>query len=364
MLYNWQWSNWPNFSFETSEFEAELLAFNDKSGQTDGLLRGLTVEERAETIAQTLALEALKSAEISGQYLAYADLASSIRAQLGLNASAEAFRDRAAEGAGELAVAAHASWNDPLQETMLFTWHHILMKGTSRLTSGKWREGSGPKQVTTSLQGKRKIHFEAPPSEKVPTEMARLIDWYNQSRQTLLSPPLRAAIALLYFESILPFEDGNGRIGRALAAKAISQSLGRPAVLSLSTVIESNKARYFAELDSARQTYEITSWVRYFLSVALDAQAQAERQIDLTLRKSRFRIHYRPLCSDRQWTVVKQMLEQVSGADSEEHTTARGYLESTGVSKATATRDLQDLASKGALSLIGSGRGARYELNL
>lgn len=363
MLYNWQWSNWPNFSFNTSDFEAELLAFNDKSGQTDGLLRSLESEDRTAIVAQTMALEALKSAEIGGLYLNYQDLSSAIGNQFGLNEPIEEIRDRSAEGAAELSVEVQRSWEESLVERTLFTWHNMLMKETSRLTSGMWRTGGDPKQIVTSAQGIRRVHFEAPPSKNVASEMGRFIEWYNQSQKTLLSAPLRAAITLLYFESILPFDDGNGRIGRALATKAISQSLGRPTVMSMSAVIESNKARYFQTLEAARQTYEVTSWIRYFLSVALEAQELAETRIELTLKKSRFKQRLQPVCTGRQWSVVDRLLANAPD-DPEGCLTARQYLEKTGVSKATATRDLQDLVSKGALNPIGEGRGARYTLNL
>jgi len=363
MLYNWQWSNWPNFSFNTSEFEADLLAFNDKSGQTDGLIRGLTEEERMGLVLQTMAQESLKSAEIGGHYLSYRDLVSSLGNQLGAIESLQEISDRAAEGAAELSIEAHRTWDEPLKETTLFTWHHMLLKGTNRMSSGMWRDSGDLKQIATTVRGQRKVHFVAPPSVNVPTEMERFLEWYNQSRKTLISPPLRAAIALLYFESILPFDDGNGRLGRALATKAISQNLGRPAIISLSSVIESNKVQYFRALEAARQNYEVTPWIKYFVSIALRAQTLAETQIEVALRKSRFVERFRTQCSDRQWSVVDRLLA-FAPDDAEGHVTARHYVEQTGVSKATATRDLQGLVSKKALKLIGGGRGARYELNL
>ena len=363
MQYNWQQSDWPNFRYEIAEFEAELLAFADKSGQVNGLLKGLPEKDQTEAVLQVMISEALKTSEIEGEYLSHQDVLSSIRNQLGLNESKERVRDRASEGAGELMVAVSNLWDDPLSERTLFSWHSMLMKGTSRISVGKWREHETPMQVISNPYGKMKIHFEAPSSSEVPKEMEEYIRWFNNSRSTILQAPVRSAIAHLYFESIHPFEDGNGRIGRAISEKALSQGMGRPAVISLSATIEANKKSYYDALESAQGSNDITGWIAYFVSIVLEAQIQTEQWVEFILRKKQFFDEYQLQLNDRQLHVIKRMLKE--GPDGfEGGMNARKYIGLTGVSKATATRDLQNLASKGVFLRLGGGRSVRYELSL
>ncbi|MDQ8205667.1 Fic family protein [Pelagicoccus sp. SDUM812003] len=228
---------------------------------------------------------------------------------------------------------------------------------------GEWRTHPDPMRVMSRAVGKTKARFEAPPSEELPERMDGFVKWFNDSSSELRQAPVRSALVHLYFESLHPFEDGNGRIGRALSEKAISQGLGRPALLSLSQALEADKSAYYDALEQAQKCNEVTSWIRYFVGIAAQAQARAEEQIDFVLRKTRFFDTHREVLSERQLKVVRRMLDE--GPDGfEGGMNARKYGSLTGVSKATATRDLQTLVEQGVFVPTGGGRSTRYKLSL
>jgi len=174
---------------------------------------------------------------------------------------------------------------------------------------------------------------------------------------------VRSAVAHLYFESIHPFEDGDGRMGRALSEKALSQGRGRPALLSLSRAIEAKRTDYYDALQQAQQTNEITSWIIWFAKIALEAQVQAEEHIDFTLRKTRLLDRFRGRLNERQTQILRRMLEE-GPKGFEGGMSAKKYMSITGAPKATATRDLQDLTKKGIFVPTGSGRSTHYQINL
>ncbi|MBT3480366.1 MAG: Fic family protein [Opitutales bacterium] len=363
MEYNWQQADWPSFRFDFSRIEGALFAFADKAGQINGMLKGLPDAAQTEAILQIMIAEALKTSEIEGEYLSRQDVMSSMRNQLGLNNPLERIKDKASEGAAELMVAVRDAWDKPLDETMLLSWHGMLMKGASGINAGDWRTDEAAMQIVSNPYGKVRIHFEAPPSSRVPDEMEGFISWFNQSEQAIAHAPVRAAIAHLYFESIHPFEDGNGRIGRAISEKAISQGLGRPAVLSLSRTIEANKKQYYDALEQAQKTNEISSWIQYFVEIVLVAQVDAEQQVEFVLRKTKFFDRIKNDLNKRQLKVVGRMLDE--GPDGfEGGMNARKYISITKTSKATATRDLQKLVEIGVFEPVGGGRSTRYRLCL
>ena len=197
--------------------------------------------------------------------------------------------------------------------------------------------------------------------------MKRFIGWFNETgpggRNELKKPVVRSAIAHLYFESIHPFEDGNGRIGRAISEKALSQGLGRPVLLSLSRTIEANRKQYYTALQRGQRSNEISSWITWFVNTALQAQIQTEEQIDFILKKTRFFDRFRNLLNERQLKMLRRMLDE-GPKGFEGGMSAKKYMALTGASKATATRDLHSLAEQGVLAPSGGGRSVRYELNL
>lgn len=220
--------------------------------------------------------------------------------------------------------------------------------------------------IVSGSIGKEVVHYEAPPSDIVPNEMQQFVAWYNSyaiASHAIKESLIKTAIAHLYFETIHPFEDGNGRIGRAIAEKCLSESLGRSLVLSISTTIEKDRSAYYAALKQAQRTLEITEWINYFSQIVLDAQRQAKKTIRFTLEKAKFLDRFMPRLNDRQIKVILKMLDYgVEGFEG--GMTARKYMSITKTSKATATRDLQDMVKKECLSQTGAGRSVRYELNL
>ena len=237
------------------------------------------------------------------------------------------------------------------------------MKGSKGIQIGQWRSHEEPMQIVSGAIGRENVHFEAPPSNTVSSEMNDFIVWFNESQSSIKKPIIRSAIAHLYFESIHPFEDGNGRIGRAVAEKALSQSIGRPVLFSLSKSIESNKNNYYDALKAAQRSNEITDWINYFVRTVLDAQIDAEQEIEFTLKKTKFFDGHKDELNERQQKVVRRMLEE-GHQGFEGGMNARKYVSLTSASKATATRDLQDLVEKGIFKPIGGGRSTRYEINI
>ncbi len=367
MVYNWQQKKWPDFSYDLTGSEGNLLAFLEREGRVSGMLEAMPEEMQMEAVLSTMVAEAVKTSEIEGEYISREDVMSSIRNNMGLNREPGKIRDQRAAGIAELMLDVRQSYSEPLTEARLFDWHRMLMKGDSRVLAGAWRTHEDPMQVVSGAVGKEKVHFEAPPSRQVPMEMKRFVKWFNQTapggKKEIWMAPLRSAIVHLYFESIHPFEDGNGRIGRILSEKALSQGVARPVLLSLSQTIEKNKKDYYRALEKAQKSDDVTGWVNYFVSTVLRAQQEAEGLVNFVLKKARFFDRFKGQLNERQAKVIQRMLESDPGGF-EGGMNARKYIGLTKISKATATRDLQDLVNKGILKPIGGGRASRYLLEL
>jgi Fic family protein len=367
MRYNWQQPDWPDFKYNLSDSIDRLIAFAEETGNVSGLLKAAPETVKIETLIDIMVAEAIKTSEIEGEYLSRQDVASSIRNNLGINQKAEPVKDKKAQGAAELMVDVRNSYMDLLTEKKLFEWHQMLLKESRTINTGVWRKDTAPMQVVSGSIGKEKIHFEAPPSATVPSEMGRFIQWFNDTapggKQEIKKAPVRSAIAHLYFESIHPFEDGNGRIGRAIAEKALSQTLGRPVMLSLSRKIEADRKSYYHSLEVAQRSNEITPWVSYFVQVILDAQIEAKELLNFTLHKTQFFDLFKDQFNERQSKAIKRMLDE-GPQGFEGGMTAQKYMSITKTSKATATRDLQALADAGALVPGGGGRSTSYKLNI
>jgi len=368
MSYNWQQNDWPQFRYDLGEVQDVLVAIAAKMGYTSGILKGLPESMQAEMLLDLMVSEAVKTSEIEGEFLSRVDVMSSIRNQLALNVPPENVLDLRACGVGELMMDVRRSFAERLTEEKLFAWHRMLLglrAGQMRL--GAWRTHTEPMQVGSGAIGKTKVHFEAPPSVRVPLEMQAFVQWFNTTgpggtREIKLAT-VRSAVTHLYFESIHPFEDGNGRIGRALSEKVLSQGLGYPVLLSLSRTIEANKKQYYDALKNAQRSNEITPWISYFSNVVLDAQIDAERQIDFILKKTKFFDRISAQLDQRQRKVINRMLREGPNGFAD-GISAKKYVGITGVSKATATRDLQYLFEIGVLRRMGSGRNIRYEVDL
>jgi Fic family protein len=367
MIYNWQQPDWPEFRYDAHEVEEMLFAFAELTGHVTGILKALPESVQMEAVLDMLVAEAIKTSEIEGEYLSRQDVVSSIRNNLGLNQIPEATKDKMAQGAGELMADARKTFADALTAEKLFQWHTMLLREQKLIQVGVWRSHEEPMQVVSGALGKEKVHFEAPPSSRIPGEMLKFIQWFNDTapggRREMKKAPLRSAVAHLYFETLHPFEDGNGRIGRVLAEKALSQTLGLPVLLSLSRTIEADKKAYYHALEQAQRSNDITSWMKYFVLVILKSQQQALHLVDFILKKSKFLDRFKHELNERQLKAITRMFdagpEGFAGGMN-----ARKYVGITKASKATATRDLQQLLELGAFIQEGGGRSTRYSLNM
>ncbi len=366
MKYNWQRTDWPEFKYDVSQTQDILFTFAEKTGRVSGILKSLPDSTQTEAIIDLMVSEAVKSSEIEGEYLSRSDVMSSIRRNLGLSSDKEQIADQNAKGAADLMVDVRNTYRETLSEDKLFEWHKMILSGPRRVTVGAWRTHEDPMQIISGPVGKWKVHFEAPPSEKVPEEMARFINWFNTTtageKTEIKNPILRSAIAHLYFETIHPFEDGNGRIGRAISEKALSQGLGRPVLLSLSEAIEADRKTYYRALKTAQRSNEITAWIVYFSSTVLGAQSRAEESIDFILKKTKFFDQFKEQLNKRQMKVIRRMLD-AGPKGFEGGMSAKKYIAITRTSKATATRDLHYLSEIGVLKRTGGGRSIRYHVS-
>lgn len=367
MAYNWQQSDWPEFRYHLHNVEESLFALAEETGLISGMLNALPEDVQMEAIIDTMVAEAIKTSAIEGEYVSRKDVMSSIRNNLGLDFKPGSIKDKKAQGVGLLMVNARNSYEEPLTIAKLFNWHSMLMADSKHIAIGKWRSHSEPMQVVSGALGNEKVHFEAPPSHQVPYEMDRFITWFNDTapggNKEIKKAAVRSAIAHLYFETIHPFEDGNGRVGRAIAEKALSQTLGRPVLLSLSRTIEADKKSYYNALETAQRSNEITAWIVYFVNTTLAAQRQARALIDFILRKTKFFDRFKDELNERQLKVIKRMMaEGPEGFDG--GMSANKYAAITKTSKATATRDLQHLVEVNAFIVTGGGRSTRYILNI
>jgi len=365
MTYNWQQEDWRSFRYSLERCEDALFRFAELTGHVSGMLKPLPRNIQMVVIINTMVAEAIKTSEIEGEYLNREDVISSIRNTMGLNSTLKQVRDRKAKGAGELMTEVRKTFADPLTEETLLAWHKLLMSASPHVNPGAWRMHNEPMQVVSGALGREKIHFEAPPSSQVPLEIALFIDWFNETapggKNEIRKGPVRSAIAHLYFETIHPFEDGNGRIGRAIAEKALSQTLGRPVLLSLSRTIEADRKSYYDALEKGQRSNEITAWVEFFVETVLKSQVEAGGFVDFILKKSQFFDRFGGLLNERQLKVVNRMWE--AGPEGfEGGMSANKYISITGTSKATATRDLQLLVEMGVFVLEGGGRSTRYRL--
>lgn len=364
MSWNWQLYDWPNFSYDSALLADLENRFLHQSGILFGTYQHINDAEKQKLTINFLANEADKTSEIEGEFLNRDIVQSSIRRQLGLQEKGRKVLP-AEEGIAELMIDLYRQYADKLTQNTLWHWHKILMSGRSDLESvGAYRTHETPMQVVSGPIGKYKVHFEAPPSANVPTEMSRFIEWFNNSapsQQAALPALTRAGIAHLYFESIHPFEDGNGRIGRAIVDKVLSQNLNHHSLIALSTIIQKNSKKYYLFLETSNKSNDISHWLNYFAETILEAQSYSQDLINFILAKTRFYDEYRTRLNERQAKVIERIFRE--GLDGFlGGLSAENYIKITNTSRATATRDLQELVSIGAFSKTGELKGTRYSI--
>jgi len=288
MKWNWQLDDWRKFTYQAELVEQYEQVFIDLSGQALGALRHIEKDGRAQLRVEILRDEALQSSEIEGEYLDRDSLQSSLRRQFGLQVNEEN-KLLKEKGISELLFEIFESYEEPLSHELLQRWHGVLFQ-KQREDAGQYRQHSAAMQVVSGAIHNPTVHFEAPPSKQVIDELDALIAWYNDQHEKKTTPPVAiAAITHLWFESIHPFEDGNGRVGRALAEKSLSQSLQRPALISLSTAIQRKKSDYYSAFSKVQSgiNNEVTRWMQYFLPLVVEAQQLSIATIDFIIKKGR-----------------------------------------------------------------------------
>ena len=366
MKWNWQKKDWPTFRYDPAALASLESEFLTSSGILQGACKHLDSEQFDTLRVELVSEEALKTSAIEGEFLNRDSLQSSIRRQLGLQSDNRRVPP-AEEGVAEMMVEVYRTWNGPLSDDALFRWHSMLTLGRRDLVDmGCYRTTTEPMQVVSGALDRRTIHFEAPPSDRVAREMAAFIDWFNASApdgSSALPALTRAGIAHLYFVSIHPFEDGNGRIGRAIAEKSLSQSLGRSSLIALAHMIEARRKDYYAALEHSNQLMEITDWLAWFARTVLDAQAYTVECIDFLIRTARLYDRLDGQLNERQQQVLARMFREGLGGF-QGGLSADNYIRIAKTSASTATRDLQDLVAKKALVRTGELKSTRYHLSL
>jgi Fic family protein len=364
MTWNWQQPDWPEFTWVPARLRAAEERFLVGSGRFAGAVRHLTERDREELTVESISGEAMTTSEIEGEILDRASVQSSVRRQLGL--AADRRRAGPAErGIAEMMVNLYRTFDEPLSDETLFAWHGMLTHGRSDLRDvERYRTDSEAMQVVSGGLAEPRVHFEAPPAALVPSEMARLVKWFNETGPTGGDPlpaVTRAGLAHLYFVSIHPFEDGNGRLGRALSEKALAQSAGRPNLTALAATILVRRKAYYDALEAANKGNGVTRWLEWFAGVALEAQKRTEAQVEFVIEKTKLLDRLRGRLNARQEKAVLRMLREGRG-EFRGGLSAGNYVAITGASPATATRDLADMVEKGALVRVGERRYARYGL--
>ena len=366
MQWNWQQKDWPNFNYNQDIIrpQEDMMLLN--SGILLGAFAHLSDNDKDEIKIEIISNEALKTSAIEGEYLNRDSLQSSILRHFGLKSDGR--KETPAEKAiSALMIDLYTNYQAPLSHQTLFHWHQTLMSGLTDLHAiGCYRSLNEPMQIISGSIHEPKVHFEAPPAQVVNKEMEEFIIWFNNSSLSGTNPlPIltRASIAHLYFESIHPFEDGNGRIGRAIAEKALSQSLKQPTLIALSTIIEKNKKAYYAALEQATRSHDITKWINYFSSTILDAQNYTLQHIEFLIKKTKFYEAHKNCLNNRQAKAIERILREgpkgFNGGLS-----AENYIAINNTSRATATRDLRQLLEQNILTKRGERRYTRYYLVL
>lgn len=361
MPWNWELPDWPNFYYDPISIVELEKQFLLNMGSAIACLKTIDKQEANRFIVEILSTEGLESSRIEGEILDRESLQSSIQRHFGIRTSKKGLADKEARMAG-LLCNVYESFDQPLTHEMLFQWHALLFNDSSRISDwGKYRTHVEPMQIVSNRYGSAKIFFEAPPSQKLHQEMSQFIQWFNtKTPEPILG---KAAIAHIYFESIHPFEDGNGRIGRVLNEKMLSQAVSHPVLIAISKTLENRKKEYYAALETCNRTLNAQSWVEFFAHAVLQAHKESIRLLYFLIAKSKMLTALTEQLNPRQMKVLLRMFaEGPNGFKG--GLSAENYITIAKTTRATATRDLADLVAKKALIKTGELRHTRYQLNL
>jgi Fic family protein len=364
MPWNWEKPGWPAFTFDPKALETLERQFLLRSGEFVGAFKHIGREDQNLLRIELISDEALKTSEIEGELLNRESVQSSLRQQFGLGSDQRRIPP-AERGVAEMMVDLYETYAAPLTHETMFAWHKMLMSGERRIdVIGGYRTHAEPMQVVSSYLHDPEVYFEAPPSSRMNKEMEAFVAWFNETQpgsKRALPALTRAGIAHLYFVCIHPFEDGNGRIARALAEKSLAQNLGQPTLIALAYTIERDRKAYYKALERNNKDVEITDWLSYFGDTIVEAQRNTIRRVDFYVAKARLCEKLRDQLNERQEKVIARMFQE--GIDGfKGGLSAENYITITKTSRATATRDLQDLVAKGALIKTGELRHTRYYL--
>jgi Fic family protein len=356
--------DWPRFHWNRERLADPLADVRHQQGRLIGNMEALGFQLRQEAVLETLTADVLKTSEIEGEKLDAEQVRSSIARRLGMDIAGLKPADRNVEGIVEMMLDATRNYQQPLSAERLFAWHASLFptgrSGMIKIRVGAWRgDDSGPMQVVSGPFGREKVHFEAPAAGRLDKEMAAFLDSFNQDRD--IDPVLKAALAHLWFVSIHPFDDGNGRIARAIADMQLARSEGSPQrFYSMSAQIREERKAYYDILEQTQQgTMDITPWMDWFLGCLGRAIEGAHTTLGAVLKKARFweSIRAAPL-NERQRLLLNRLLDGFEG----KLTTVK-WAKLAKCSHDTALRDIQDLVTRGVLvQNLGGGRSTSYSL--
>jgi len=364
MTFIYEMLGWPQFSWDNDALAVPLAAVRHKQGKHLGKMEALGFDLRAEAKLSVLTSEVVNSSAIEGETLNPGEVRSSIARRLGLDVAGLPEPRREVEGVVEMTLDATQNFEAPLTEDRLFGWHASLFptarSGMNRITVGAWRpKEAGPMQVVSGPIGRATVHFEAPGAELLESEMARFLQWFNSLPAT--DPVLKAGIAHFWFVTIHPFEDGNGRIARAIGDMALSNADGtKDRFYSLSSQIEAERKEYYLQLEAAqRGDLDITRWLTWFLGCLDRAIENSEKMLAAVLHKAKLwqRINRRPV-NNRQREVINRMFDGFEG-----FLTTSKYAKLAKCSQDTALRDIRELLERGIIvQNPGRGRSTSYRL--
>lgn len=365
MPWIWQLPDWPRYRWDRTRLELLEERFLHESGRHVGAFVHLTEDQQMELRVDWLTTEAIETSAIEGEILDRDSVRSSIRRHFGLTPDRRT-SPPAESGVAEMMVALYRGFDRPLSHETLCGWHRVLMRDRPDLVLiGLYRRHPEAMQVVSGAIGQHRIHYEAPPSDRMPAEMDGFVDWYRRSAadSNRLSALTRAGLAHLHFVHIHPFEDGNGRIARALAEKALAESLGGPSVIGLSRMIRERRRAYYNRLGDAGRSLEITEWLVWFAETILAAQTWSERRVIRSIEQTQLFDRLRGQLNERQEKVLVRMF-RAEPDGFKGGLSAGNYQRIAGAAASSATRDLADLVRKGALRRTGERRHTRYWLDL
>jgi Fic family protein len=365
-MYLWERSQWPGMTWDERRLSPLLARASREQGRLLGKMEGLGFRLRSEAHLRTLTEDVVKSSEIEGEKLDSAQVRSSIARKLGLDVGGLVPSDRNVDGVVELMVDATSKYAASLTQERLFGWHAALFptgrNSLTRITVGDWRDDStGPMQVVSGPVGRQKIHFQAPPANRVSKEMKAFLRWFAKPGDT--DGLLVAGLAHLWFVTIHPFDDGNGRIARAIADMALARAEGAgQRFYSMSAQIRRERTDYYKTLEQTQKgSLDVTAWQEWFLGCLLRAIEGTHDTLGFVLNKARFweRFAREPL-NERQIKVLNRVLDGFEGK-----LTTSKWAKLAKCSQDTAYRDILDLVERGALRKDpGGGRSTSYSLGI